>query len=69
MPRPSRKRPGHCTGQGRLALGRRDFLQAAAGMAGLTALGAAPPAPRASSKDLGIPGPFPGRVVEVRHPG
>jgi uncharacterized protein (DUF362 family) len=50
-------------------------LQAAAGVAGLSALGAAPPEgpaeARALLKDIspGIPGPFPGRVVEVKHSG
>src|SRR3954453_12304484 len=51
---------------------RRAFLQAAGGVAGLAALGGAapPPAPAANvAGALGIPGPYPGRVVEVRHEG
>jgi uncharacterized protein (DUF362 family) len=46
-------------------------LQAAAGVAGFAALGAAPPEGVANKdvlRTLGIPGPYPGRVVEVRHP-
>jgi len=46
-------------------------LQASASLAGLVALGTAPAegadGPRPSLKDLGIPGPFPGRVIEVKH--
>jgi uncharacterized protein (DUF362 family) len=52
-------------------LDRRAFLQAAASTIGLSALGAAPPedvgVPKALGKELGIPGPYPGRVVEVQH--
>lgn len=44
--------------------GRRDFLSAALITAGQTV-----PAPKPSPGKLGIPGPFPGRVVAVRHPG
>src|SRR5690348_9036296 len=56
------------------AFDRRVLLKAASAMAGLSALiGAAPDRPRARDEDaartLGIPGPYPGRVVEVRHPG
>jgi uncharacterized protein (DUF362 family) len=51
---------------------RRGFLQAAASLAGLSAVGAVPPSAHAAEKAalaaLGIPGPYPGRVVEVRHP-
>jgi len=54
------------------AFDRRAFLQAATSVAGLSALGgAAPPGdPEAGRalRQLGIPGPFPGRVVEVQHP-
>lgn len=42
--------------------GRRDFLSAALTAAGGTGLAPA-------ERKLGIPGPFPGRVVAVRHPG
>jgi uncharacterized protein (DUF362 family) len=50
---------------------RRAFLQATAGVAGLSALttiSAAEPVARQALKALGIPGPYPGRVVEVQHP-
>lgn len=55
------------------AFDRRSFLQATASVAGLSALGSAaiadePPATRQALKQLGIPGPFPGRVIEVQHP-
>src|SRR4051812_17584471 len=65
-------RPNHkpCRESARrgVVVDRRAFLQAAAGAAGLTLTGAAPPAERATTRQLGIPGPFPGRVVEVRDP-
>lgn len=52
-----------------MALGRRGFLQAAAGVAGLPGLVAAgAPEPRAKVKAQGMPGPYRGRVVEVRDP-
>jgi uncharacterized protein (DUF362 family) len=48
-------------------------LQAAAGAAGLTLVGDSSPAAERSAtrhalQQLGIPGPFPGRVVEIRDP-
>ncbi len=55
---------------------RRAFLQSASATAGLAALATAPTFARHVGPDdqkrlegLGIPGPFPGRVVEVQHPG
>jgi uncharacterized protein (DUF362 family) len=57
---------------------RRAFFQAtaAAGLAGLAAAGSAAPGfasyegrDPGPADDLGIPGPYPGRVVEVRQPG
>src|SRR5262245_42065472 len=51
---------------------RRAFLPAVSGVAGLPALGAAAPPDRhpigQASKPAGIPGPYPGRVVEIHHP-
>lgn len=56
-----------------VAFDRRSFLQATASVAGLSALGGGAiadddPATRQALKQLGIPGPFPGRVVEIQHP-
>src|SRR4051812_40733721 len=64
-------RPCRFSGPGASAFDRRAFLQAA-GLAGLSALAASSPALAADEqalRQLGIPGPYPGRVVEVRHPG
>jgi uncharacterized protein (DUF362 family) len=65
-----------CPGSAARAAGgsfdRREFLRASAAMTGAAALGSVEREARAASrsalKELGIPGPFPGRVVEVRHP-
>src|ERR1051326_5770295 len=70
----------HCPGSshqgpGADGLARRGCLEAGlAGLAGV--LGSLPVlapaaegAPAAAAKPPGIPGPFPGRVVEVKHPG
>ena len=43
---------------------RREFF-----LKSTAALAAAMPSHAATSGKLGIPGPFPGRVVEVAHPG
>src|SRR5690242_7588323 len=73
MRHPSRRRPS--PERHSLAFDRRAFLEAAASVAGLTALGAAPAEDAAGLRPLlkdeapGIPGPHPGRVVEVQHPG
>lgn len=54
---------------------RRAFLQAATASAGVAALAIPAPGfasyagPRHRDDAPGIPGPYPGRVVEVRHPG
>lgn len=50
---------------------RRDFLAAAAAAPAMAAFGPAPAAPavREAPASLGIPGPYPGRVIEVRKPG
>jgi uncharacterized protein (DUF362 family) len=66
-----RSHPCPTSPQDSLAFDRRTFLQATASVAGLAALGAAPaPAEaqaQAARKDLGMPGPYPGRVIEVKH--
>jgi len=46
-------------------MGRRDFVQKALAVAAA----AVPHAKAEASGKLGIPGPYPGRVVEVRHEG
>lgn len=52
-------------------LDRRAFMRAAAGVAVLPGLGAAAPPDQNLTehavKTLGIPGPYPGRVIEVHH--
>jgi hypothetical protein len=66
------RHPRRCPQASSPAFDRRGFLEAAAALAGLSALG-----PGAARADIpgqkepapGLPGKFPGRVVEVRHPG
>lgn len=50
---------------------RRGFLKTLGAVSGLAMVGGASPEAAAAEvlKNLGIPGPFPGRVVEVRRPG
>ena len=52
-------------------LTRRAFLAGSVGSLVLAAdgLAAAPPDPIGHATSLGIPGPFPGRVIQVSHPG
>src|SRR5579863_5141481 len=50
-----------------MAIGRREFFQQTAAM--LPILAAAMPRARAAVKGTGIPGPYPGRVAAVEHPG
>src|SRR3954451_21944797 len=51
---------------------RRAFLRATAAVVGLPALGAVAPPDRdpigQDRRPPGIPGPYPGRVVEIHHP-
>src|SRR5438552_10060951 len=49
-----------------MAASRRDFLKSpllAGALAGITRI------PLRAATTLGIPGPYPGRVIEVHHPG
>lgn len=55
--------------QGRSGLSRRGFLVGAGlGLAGTLGAGCSGPKPVAARKADGMPGPFPGRVIEVYHP-
>ena len=65
-----RSRSCRSSARGLSAFDRRGFLQAAVGVAGFAALGAASSDEVAGKKErraVGLPGPYPGRVVEVRH--
>src|SRR5215210_5158362 len=71
---PGRKPCRHADPSPAPAFDRRGFLQATAAVAGLAALGpAAAQADEGARPDpndvLGLPGRYPGRVVEVRDPG
>src|SRR5262245_24157390 len=71
-PMNSNSRPCRKSARAAATCDRRSFLEAA-GAAGLAFIGhssaaAEPAAARPPLKELGIPGPFPGRVVEVRDP-
>src|SRR5262249_60504641 len=75
---PMRRKHGMCpkaAGSQELTFDRRAFIQATAAVTGLTALGttqtlAQGAAPRTApgQPTFGMPGPFPGRVIEVRDP-
>ncbi|HEX8203756.1 MAG TPA: DUF362 domain-containing protein [Isosphaeraceae bacterium] len=71
---PRRRRCRHANSSPASAFDRRGFLQATAAVAGLAALGSAgslaaeAEARPAPGDRPGMPGPYPGRVVEVRDP-